>query len=96
MELIIYHHLFHTENKNRLTTQELFLYAQLRKRNMSNGILETSVDILSKRVILYKKPRQNKEIIKQILESLHEKKVIKFTEENGSLTLNFTIVRNHL
>jgi hypothetical protein len=89
MELIIYHHLFHTENKNRLTTQELFLYAQLRKRNMSNGILETSVDILSKRVILYKKPRQNKEIIKQLLESLHEKKVIKFTEENGVLDIEF-------
>lgn len=89
MELIIYHHLFHTENKNRLTTQELFLYTQLRKRNMSNGILETSLDILSKRVILYKKPRRNKEAIKELLVNLQKKKVIKFTEDNGVLDIEF-------
>ncbi|MCK6256825.1 hypothetical protein LCY76_09485 [Fictibacillus sp. KIGAM418] len=89
MELIIYHHLFHTENKNRLTTQELFLYTQLRKRNMSNGVLETSLDILSKRVILYKKPRRNKEVIKELLVNLQKKKVIKFEEENGVIDIEF-------
>ncbi|WP_144551992.1 hypothetical protein [Peribacillus simplex] len=89
MEILIYQSMITLENEKKLTPNELYLYAQLRKRMTYSKTVETSVEILSKKLSFLKTPKRNRKAIRDLLESLQQKGFITYMEADGVVDVAF-------
>lgn len=87
MEILVYQSFITFEDEKQLTPDELFVYGHIRKRMSLEYRVETSIDVLSKRIEFLKTPKRNKARIRQILQSLNDKGVINFIEEDGIIDI---------
>jgi hypothetical protein len=83
MEILVYQSFITIGHERKLNPNELYLYVQLRRRMSIDYKVETTVDLLSKRVTFLKTPKRNRLVIRKLLDSLQQKGAITFNEEDG-------------